>query len=49
MNEYLGKIERERAKAMPKPCQNCPAGNPAIAIVITRSGELALCERCYND
>jgi hypothetical protein len=30
-------------------CANCDAGNPATHIVITLSGELALCESCYND
>lgn len=30
-------------------CDNCPSGNLATHTVITRSGELALCESCYND
>jgi hypothetical protein len=30
-------------------CNNCPSGNPATHEVITLSGELALCESCYND
>ena len=49
MYDYVAKIERERAIATPKPCANCDTGNPAITIVFTRSGDLALCETCYND
>lgn len=49
IHDYLAKIERERAIATPKPCANCDTGNPAMAIVFTRSGYLALCEPCYND
>ena len=49
MYDYVAKIERERAIATPQPCANCDTGNPAITIVFTRSGDLALCEPCYND
>lgn len=49
MYDYVAKIERERAIATPQPCANCDTGNPAITIVFTRSGDLALCESCYND
>jgi hypothetical protein len=32
-----------------KPCENCHSDQPATHIVMTLSGELALCESCYND
>lgn len=32
-----------------KTCQNCVSDQPATHTVITLSGELALCESCYND
>jgi len=34
---------------MNKTCKNCDAENPATHIVITLSGELALCEPCHKD
>jgi len=30
-------------------CENCPTGNPAVNIVMTLNGELALCKSCHND
>jgi hypothetical protein len=48
-NEYVGKIHRDQAIATPKPCNNCDTGDMAIVIAFTLSGEIALCERCYND
>jgi hypothetical protein len=32
-----------------KPCENCHSDQPATHTVMTLSGELALCESCYND
>lgn len=42
-------LKEQIAKEKVMTCDNCPTGNPATHTVITLSGELALCETCYND
>ena len=47
--DYLKEQIAKEGGANSKPCNNCPSGKPATHEVITLSGELALCESCYND